>query len=241
MPESPSAERFASGAFPVHRSLAVTWTGSCFINMVASGENLNPPHPPDPEWDGGRFVSRGGAKLRAALQAFNIDPSGKTAADFGCNVGGFTDCWLAHGVEKVFAIDTAYGVLAWTLRKDLRVVVMERTNALYVSPPSLVRYVSIDAGWTRQALIVPAALKWLQSEPDAAIITLIKPHYESDVARRQKGVLTPQQAESICQQVTEAMPSLGVNCRGVIKSPIAGQKGNIEYLAYLTPLADRTP
>jgi 23S rRNA (cytidine1920-2'-O)/16S rRNA (cytidine1409-2'-O)-methyltransferase len=184
-----------------------------------------------------RFASRGGVKLLAALNAFHINPIGQTAADFGCNVGGFTDCWLEHGAEKVFAIDTAYGVLAWKLRKDPRVVVMERTNALHAPSPEPVTYVSIDAGWTRQALIVPAAVKWLKNTADAAIITLIKPHYESDAARRQKGVLAPQQAEEICRQVVESMRSWGVVCRALIRSPIAGQKGNVEYLAHLTPMA----
>jgi len=192
--------------------------------------------PPRVAVDGRRFASRGGEKLSAALQAFQINPSGKKAADFGCNVGGFTDCWLVNGAEKVFAIDTAYGVLAWKLRQNSRVVVMERTNALYAPPPELVTHVSIDAGWTRQALILPAALKWLDHDAGASIITLIKPHYESDAARRQKGVLTSQQAEEICRQVVEAMPSLGVICCGVIKSPIAGQKGNTEYLAYVKPI-----
>ncbi len=181
-----------------------------------------------------QFVSRGGLKLLAAIQTFNLQPSNKTVADFGCNVGGFTHCWLDKGASRVFAVDTAYGVLAWKLRRDPRVVVMERTNALHLIPPEKVSYVSIDAGWTRQALIIPAAVRWLIDSPDAAIITLIKPHYESDIARRQKGVLTREQAESVCRDVIESMPSLGVRCRGVMESPIEGQKGNTEYLAWLT-------
>jgi 23S rRNA (cytidine1920-2'-O)/16S rRNA (cytidine1409-2'-O)-methyltransferase len=181
-----------------------------------------------------QFVSRGGLKLLAAIQTFNLQPSNKTVADFGCNVGGFTHCWLENGANRVFAVDTAYGVLAWKLRRDPRVVVMERTNALHLVPPEKVSYVSIDAGWTRQALIIPAAVKWLIDAPDAAIITLIKPHYESANARRQKGVLTREQAKSVCRDVIGSMPSLGVRCRGVMESPIEGQKGNTEYLAWLT-------
>lgn len=181
------------------------------------------------------FVSRGGVKLLSALQAFAIDPSDQVVADFGCNVGGFTDCWLNHGAKKVFAIDTAYGVLAWKLRRDPRVVVMERTNALHIAPPEKVPYVSIDAGWTRQALIIPAAMKWLADSPEAAIITLIKPHYECDLARKQKGVLTEAQAREACEHVVASLPTLGVRCNGLIASPIAGQKGNQEYLAWLIP------
>ena len=182
-----------------------------------------------------QFVSRGGLKLLAAIQTFNLQPSNKTVADFGCNVGGFVHCWLDQGASRVFAVDTAYGVLGWKLRRDPRVVVMERTNALHVAPPEKVSYVSIDAGWTRQALIIPAAMKWLADSPEAAIITLIKPHYECDLARKQKGVLTEAQAREACEHVVASLPTLGVRCNGLIASPIAGQKGNQEYLAWLIP------
>ena len=83
----------------------------------------------------GQYVGRGGLKLQHALQYFSLDPAGQVCADFGCNVGGFTDCLLQHGASRVFAVDTGYGALAWKLRQDPRVVVMERTNALHVEPP----------------------------------------------------------------------------------------------------------
>ncbi|GAG39535.1 unnamed protein product, partial [marine sediment metagenome] len=125
------------------------------------------------------FVSRGGQKLGAALEAFGVDVRGATCADFGCNVGGFTDCLLRRGAAKVHAVDTGYGCLAWRLRRDSRVVVMERTNALYADPPERVDLVVIDVAWTPQRLIVPAAMRWAKPPGEGiGIISLLKPHYE---------------------------------------------------------------
>src|SRR5687768_17788567 len=102
------------------------------------------------------FVSRAGQKLEHALSYFAIDVSGLVCADLGCNTGGFTDCLLQRGAAKVYALDTGYGALAWTLRKDPRVVVMERTNAMHATLPQLVALVCIDVAWTRQRHILPA-------------------------------------------------------------------------------------
>src|SRR5579859_3432282 len=107
----------------------------------------------------GRFVSRAGEKLDHALTTFNVDVTGFVCADFGANGGGFTDCLLSRGAAKVFAIDTGYGALEWKLRKDPRVVVMERTNAMHVSLPERVGVVTIDVAWTRQRNILPSARK----------------------------------------------------------------------------------
>ena len=128
------------------------------------------------------FVSRAGQKLQAALDTFRLGVSGKVAADLGCNVGGFTDCLLQYGAAKVYAVDTAYGVLAWTLRKDQRVIIKERTNAMHVTLPELVDVVTIDVGWTRQEKILPVAATLLK--PGGMLLSLIKPHYESDLGRR---------------------------------------------------------
>src|ERR1700690_3710153 len=105
------------------------------------------------------YVSRAGQKLEHALRSFAIDPTGKICADLGCSTGGFTDCLLQHGASKVYAVDTGYGVLDWKLRKDSRVVVMERVNAMHVQLPELVDVVSIDVAWTRQRRILPSARK----------------------------------------------------------------------------------
>ena len=113
---------------------------------------------PEPE----RFASRAGLKLAAALEAFGLSVSNAVCADFGCNVGGFTECLLRRGAVKVYALDTGYGELAWPLRKDPRVVVMERTNALYCPVAAAVDLVTIDVAWTPQELAVPAAARWLK-------------------------------------------------------------------------------
>lgn len=189
------------------------------------------------------FVSRGGLKLAAALEAFALDVTGFVCADLGCNVGGFTDCLLQRGAAKVYAVDTGYGALAWKLRNDPRVVVMERTNALHMMPPAPppeVDLVVIDLAWTRQKHAIPAALKWHPRR----IITLIKPHYEAEAPApgggKRQGVLSDDQAAAVTQQVLDAMPPLGVRVLGHIISPIRGgagkgKAGNVEYLAIVEP------
>jgi 23S rRNA (cytidine1920-2'-O)/16S rRNA (cytidine1409-2'-O)-methyltransferase len=162
-------------------------------------------------------------------------------ADLGANVGGFTDCLLQAGAAKVYAVDTGYGTLAWTLRKDPRVVVMERSNALHTQAPEPVDLVAIDLGWTPQRHAIPAALRWLR--PDGRIVTLIKPHYElhpDEKALLQRGVLAESDAERIAQRAIAELPDLGVIVAGVTMSPIAGgaskgnKHGNAEWLALLT-------
>ncbi len=199
------------------------------------------------EGAGGRergFVSRAGHKLEAALVAFKMDIAGRVCADLGANVGGFTDCLLRYGAAKVFAVDTAYGVLAWTLRKDARVVVKDRTNALHIRLPEMVSLVTIDVGWTRQERALPAAAKLLAVTAEGAgdVLTLIKPHYESELAKIQRGVLTPEQSEEVLWGVIdhiaaagEAMAGPGARweLKGIVQSPLEGQKGNVEYVAWL--------
>ncbi len=177
------------------------------------------------------FVSRAGLKLSAALRSFSINITGLTAADLGSNVGGFVDCLLQNGAAKVYAIDTGYGVLAWTLRKHPRVVVMERHNALHTQLPELVDIITIDTGWTRQSRILPAARLLLK--PTGVIVTLIKPHYESQIAKIQRGVLTPEQSRAELSRVISEIQKSGWAVQGIVSSPIVGQSGNIEYLAML--------
>ena len=175
-------------------------------------------------------------KLDAAVRAFDIDCSELICADFGCNVGGFTDCLLAFGAAKVYAVDTGYGTLAWKLRKDPRVVVMERTNALYAEAPEAVDLVVIDAAWTPQKLSVPAAAKWLK--PGGMIISLLKPIFElaklDPAAGGRRGpktkTLTPPKTEEIRDRVCRQLAQLGFEPEKIIASPIAGKGGNTEFL-----------
>jgi len=191
----------------------------------------------------GRFVSRGGEKLRAALEAFALDVADRTCADFGCNVGGFTDCLLQRGAAKVYAIDTGYGALAWTLRKDPRVVVMERTNALHVECVEPVDLVVIDAAWTCQEHIVPAAMRWLaprgsDDAPLPCVVSLLKPHYEMarlDPSRRhRKGPLTADETEHVRTTVVSRLAEQGWSVRDAVRSPVRGKGGNSEFLLRIT-------
>lgn len=193
-----------------------------------------------------KFVSRGGAKLHHALGTFAFDPTGLLAADLGCSTGGFTDCLLQAGAAHVWCVDTGYGVLAWKLRSDTRVVTIERQNALHVTvPPEAasrggVDVVVMDLGWTQQKLAVPAACRWLK--PGGHIISLIKPHYELEPDEKHllmKGVLADEQARRVATRAIERLPALGVRVLGEVESPVrgsAGKKegaGNIEVLVLL--------
>ncbi|MCK4871955.1 MAG: hypothetical protein KAS72_04435 [Phycisphaerales bacterium] len=188
------------------------------------------------------FVSRGGLKLDHALQAFDVDVAGLRCADFGCSVGGFTDCLLQRGAAHVVAIDTAYGILDYRLRTDPRVTVMERTNVLHVPPiEQPVDLVVIDMGWTTQRHCLPAALPWLTE--DGRIITLVKPHYEAKGGPQErdlvKGILPDHAAESVLRRVLDALAGVGLTSLGVVTSPIRGGgkrhhgPGNVEYLTLL--------
>jgi len=186
------------------------------------------------------YASRGGEKLRHALDHFGIDAAGLVCADLGASTGGFTDCLLRAGAARVYAVDTAYGQLAWKLRNDPRVVVMERTNALHAKPPAGgVDLVVIDLGWTRQSLAVPAAVRWLRA--GGRIITLIKPHYEIERAEFKRlargGVLAEDEAEKIVDQVVQRLRDSDHNVAGVTRSPIRGGgktgMGNAEWLALI--------
>jgi 23S rRNA (cytidine1920-2'-O)/16S rRNA (cytidine1409-2'-O)-methyltransferase len=182
-----------------------------------------------------KYASRAGLKLHAALQAFGIDPTGLTCADLGCSTGGFTDCLLQHGASHVYAVDTAYGELAWKLRQDARVTVLERTNALHVKPLTECGLVTIDLGWTPQHRALPAAAAWLS--PGGRIITLVKPHYEAPgkaLGGGNKGRLDDEQARAVTEQVLLSLEPLGFKTLATLPSPIRGGKGgNLEYLALM--------
>lgn len=178
------------------------------------------------------YVSRGGEKLAFALDHFGVDPSGRVCADLGCSTGGFTDVLLQRGAVRVYAVDTGYGVLDWKLRSDARVVVRERTNALHVELPEPCSLVVIDAGWTRQARILPRALELLA--PGGEIVTLLKPHYEAPRDWLEGGRLPGARHPEVLARVLEEMAALPVAVSNPVASPILGGKGgNREYLLRL--------
>ena len=181
------------------------------------------------------FVGRAGLKLDAAMEAFALDVRGGVCADFGCNVGGFTDCLLRRGAAKVYAVDTGYGQLAWKLRKDARVTAMERTNALYCPAPEPVDAVVIDVAWTPQELIVPAAMRWLR--PGGRIVSLLKPHYELAKMQRLKpgGPLAPGQNDAVCLEICGRLARLGCQVRAITRCRLKGKGGNVEFCLLIGP------
>jgi 23S rRNA (cytidine1920-2'-O)/16S rRNA (cytidine1409-2'-O)-methyltransferase len=177
------------------------------------------------------YVSRGGEKLSAALAHFALDVTGAVCADLGSHVGGFVDCLLRQGAARVFSIDTAYGLLAWPLRRDERVVVLERTNAMHVTLPQAVAIVTIDVGWTRQGKILPNAARMLL--PAGRVLTLIKPHYEAPREMLADGVLRDEAVESVVTQVLDEIRAAGWIIKDTMQSPLRGHGGNREYFALL--------
>ncbi len=173
------------------------------------------------------FASRAGEKLEFALQAFNISPQGKIACDFGSSTGGFVDCLLQSGAKKVYSVDTSYGELAWKLRTDPRVVVLERTNAMHVSLPEKVDLITVDTAWTKQEKVIANALRNLKS--DGIIISLIKPHYELGVARPDDC-----QIAQALEKVKNDVASMDGKVEKMLASPITGKRAeNKEYLALI--------
>jgi len=180
-----------------------------------------------------KYVSRSAEKLAAALDAFGVHVGGRVCADLGCNVGGFTQVLLERGAEKVYALDTGYGALDYKLRKDRRVVVMERTNALHARLPEACHLVTIDVAWTRQKHILPAAGRMLQT--GGRIITLVKPHYEAPKQWLRQGVLLAERRGEVIAQVLTEVSGLGLLILAKLDSPVAGQAGNLEQLWLVRP------
>jgi 23S rRNA (cytidine1920-2'-O)/16S rRNA (cytidine1409-2'-O)-methyltransferase len=182
---------------------------------------------------GDRYVTRSGLKLEHALTVFGIDPAGCTCADLGSHQGGFVDCLLQRGAVKVYSVDTSYGTLAWKLRKDPRVVVMERTNAMHVQLPEAVDLVTIDVGWTCQRHVLPAAGRLLK--PGGRIITLVKPQYEASENEREAGVVPEGNLEPVLACVRMDVQSAGLEILAEARSPLKGGGGNVEFLFLLAP------
>jgi 23S rRNA (cytidine1920-2'-O)/16S rRNA (cytidine1409-2'-O)-methyltransferase len=189
-----------------------------------------------------RFVSRGGEKLEHALAAFGVDVDGKVAADFGASTGGFTDCLLQRGVVRVYAIDVGYGQLAERLRKDPRVVVMDRQNARYLEAlPEPVDVISIDVSFIGLRLVLPTALRLLK--PDGDIVALVKPQFEA--GRREVGrggvVRDAETHRRVLEGIFAAAEELGLGMVGLIASPLRGPAGNVEFLVHLAPATVSIP
>ncbi len=191
-------------------------------------EVAGPPHP---------FVSRGGVKLRHALDNFRLDPRGRVCLDVGASTGGFTDCLLQAEARQVIAVDVGYGQLAARLRQDPRVHLLERTNIRFLDPSSLPArpdLATIDVSFISLALVLPAVVRLL--DPPREIVALVKPQFE--VGRGQvgkRGVVRDQaQHRSVLERVARAAAEASLRVSGITASPLLGPMGNREFLVYLT-------
>jgi 23S rRNA (cytidine1920-2'-O)/16S rRNA (cytidine1409-2'-O)-methyltransferase len=204
--------------------------------------------------EGPPYVSRGGEKLEYALNELSIRLDGKICADVGASTGGFTDCLLQHGAAKVYAIDVGKGILHWRLRQDQRVIVMEQTNARYLERlPEAVDLVTIDASFISLKLLLPVVSGWFdrsRSQPAPAeepgssrskgragrVIALIKPQFEAgrkEAARGDGVIRDPSVHRLVLQEVLAFAQQAGYGVAGLLRSPLLGPKGNVEFLAAL--------
>lgn len=175
------------------------------------------------------FVSRGGEKLKAAIENWKLNVKNLVVLDVGSSTGGFVDCLLQNGAVKIYSVDTCYGELAWKLRNDPRVVVMERTNILHLESLSeMVDLITIDASWTKLRLILPVVSHFLTR--GGSIIALLKPHYESEKKDLVKGILPKELAMEVKEKVVEQIKERGFLVEKEMESPILGGGGNTEYL-----------
>ena len=183
------------------------------------------------------YVSRGGLKLEKALKEFPISLAGKTCMDIGASTGGFTDCMLQNGAEKVFAVDVGHGQLAWKLRNDERVICMEKTNIRYIAPEDIggemLDFASVDVSFISLTKVLPPVFPLLKE--GAEMVCLIKPQFEAgreEVGK--KGVVRDRKVhEDVVLKVADFVKETGFLIRGLTYSPIRGPEGNIEYLIYL--------
>lgn len=178
-------------------------------------------------------VSRGGLKLEEAFRRFPIDVAGKVCADAGASTGGFTEVLLRRGAARIYAIDTAYGVLDWSLRRDPRVVVMERTSIAEVARlPETAEFVSADVSLVPLRNVLPSIFPWVS--PGADVVALVKPQYEAGREETGKGVVISDAAvhHAVLRGVLAGAREAGFDPRGLIPSPILGMGGNKEFLLW---------
>jgi 23S rRNA (cytidine1920-2'-O)/16S rRNA (cytidine1409-2'-O)-methyltransferase len=182
------------------------------------------------------YVSRGGLKLEGALDRFGLAVVGRVCMDVGASTGGFTDCLLQRGASRVYAVDVGYGQIAWRLRQDPRVTVIERTNIRYMPAeriPEPLDLITIDVSFISLTIVVPAVLKFLA--PNGRLLPLIKPQFEVGKGQVGKGgvVTDPQLHARVIAELDVFFRGLGVECSPAVPSPIEGPKGNKEFFMLL--------
>ncbi|MCL5421311.1 MAG: TlyA family RNA methyltransferase [Nitrospirae bacterium] len=182
------------------------------------------------------YVSRGGLKLEAALEHFSVNLDGVTAMDVGSSTGGFTDCMLQRGAKKVYCIDVGYGQLAWSLRNDPRVILLERTNIRHLEReriPDLIDFATIDVSFISLQKVIPKVMEFLGERGE--ILALVKPQFEVGKGEVGKGgVVRDEEKRMAAVKAIETFAvGTGLRSMGTFLSPVPGQKGNREYFLYL--------
>jgi len=220
------------------RAKALIMEGKVLVNghpVTKAGEMVGTNASIELRGEDNPYVSRGGLKLEAALKHFQISVRNKTAMDVGSSTGGFTDVMLQQGARRVYCIDVGYGQLAWKLRQDPNVVLLERTNIRHLERdriPEVVDIATIDVSFISLSKVVPKVLEFLKEEGE--IVALIKPQFEVGKGEVGKGGIVKDAAkrQAAVERVRQELESLGLTIVGIIESPIHGQKGNTEYLLY---------
>ena len=219
------------------RAQALILAGKVFTGtqrIEKSGQQVKEDQPLEVKGPDHPWVSRGGLKLEKGLAHFAADPTGLVCLDIGASTGGFTDVLLTKGAAKVYAVDVGHGQLAWKLRSDPRVVVLERTNARYLTPeqiPEPLDMIVCDASFIGLQTVLPAALAL--AAPGAILIALIKPQFEVGKERVGKGgvVRDPELHQEVCSQIEAWLNALpDWQSLGITESPIKGPEGNVEFL-----------
>lgn len=229
------------------RAKAMIMAGEVWLEgekALKAGTEVGPDSRVEVRGDTLPYVSRGGLKLERAMEAFDPPIQGKICADIGASTGGFTDCMLQQGAERVYAVDVGYGQLDWRLRSDPRVVTLERTNARHLTReqiPQPLGFVSVDVSFISLSLILPAVYPLM--EAGAHAVCLIKPQFEA--GREQVGkkgvVRDPEVHRQVIQKIADFALEQGFSPAGLTWSPIKGPKGNIEYLFHLLKEAGGSP
>lgn len=220
------------------KAKAFIMAGQVYVNgMKASKAGLTVTEKDTIEVRGtSEFVSRGGHKLKKAMNSFPISLKDKICMDVGASTGGFTDCMLQNGASKVYSIDVGYGQLAWKLRSDDRVVNLERTNIRYVTDetvPDKIDFFSVDVSFISLTLVLPAVIKLLSENGEG--VCLIKPQFEAGREKvGKKGVVRDKAVHSeVIEKIRSFAVETGFSVLGLDYSPIKGPEGNIEYLIHI--------
>ena len=221
------------------RSQAMIMAGKVLVNdrpVDKPGFHVSPDDTVELKGTDIPYVSRGGLKLEAALHKLQLDVTGSICIDVGASTGGFTDCLLQHGAERVYAVDVGYGQLAWKLRQDPRVIVIERTNVRHMAAdtiPDPVDLVTIDVSFISLKIVVPVIVKFLK--PDASILALIKPQFEVGKNQVGKGgvVREPKLHQQVIKDLSDFLGTIKLTPQSVYPSPLLGPKGNREFFIFL--------